>query len=162
MCNYESVNKYFLTFFLIGSALFFSGCEAGRELFKQALEETAPSISEIQVDSVAPVILREIDDFGYVLETQEGQPLYTRKSDSLNYSTCYNACATNWPPFIVDSMDQVSGNYSAFDRGNGLQVTYNGFPLYTHAADDKHEVTGNGSEDLWEVVKIHVPPDKRK
>lgn len=153
------IKKFIFFLIVVFSTVFLSGCSQGSELFRQALKNNTPKVSEIQVDSKAPVVLRDIEDYGYVLETEDGKVLYTRRSDSPDYSTCYHPCELAWEPFVVDSMDQVSGEYSAFDRGGVLQVTYKGYPLYTYSRDDKHEVSGDGYEDMWDVVKIALPPN---
>jgi len=68
-------------------------------------------------------------------------------------STCYNACATVWPP-VLATTTSASGSAKASligltKRTDGTtQVTYNGLPLYYYAADLKAgQVTGNHLRD---------------
>jgi predicted lipoprotein with Yx(FWY)xxD motif len=69
-------------------------------------------------------------------------------------STCYNACATVWPPVLATATPSASGSAKASligltKRTDGtMQVTYNGLPLYYYAADQKAgQVTGNHLHD---------------
>jgi len=69
-------------------------------------------------------------------------------------STCYNACATVWPPVLATATPSTSGAAKASligltKRTDGtMQVTYNGLPLYYYVADQKAgQVTGNHLRD---------------
>lgn len=91
-----------------------------------------------------------------------GMPVYTKDGDSATSSSCYDACATNWPPYIVgpeDNINQlksgVSGKTGTITRADGsLQMTYNGKPLYFYSADvSGSDAKGDGVNKVWHVVK---------
>lgn len=91
-----------------------------------------------------------------------GMTLYTYSKDTGTVSTCNDQCATNWPPYIVGSKDNlthlqagVTGKVGTTARSDGkLQVTYNSHPLYFFAKDVKSsDMTGQGVGGVWFVVK---------
>jgi predicted lipoprotein with Yx(FWY)xxD motif len=77
-------------------------------------------------------------------------------------STCYGACATAWPPYIVSgTLTAGKGTrrslYGTTRRRDGKrQLTYRGWPLYYYVSDGVGEVLcQNVSEfgGLWLVVR---------
>ena len=90
----------------------------------------------------------------------DGAALYVFLPDAQAASTCVDACAENWPPVIVtdtpinlsEGVDDELGGTSDRDSG-ALQFTYNGWPLYTFAADgDTGLATGQGLGGNWFVI----------
>lgn len=82
------------------------------------------------------------------------QPDKKSSAGHVKSSTCYNACATVWPPVLATTTPSASGSAKASliglaKRTDGtMQVTYNGLPLYYYAADTKSgQVTGNHLRD---------------
>ncbi|MFB6080253.1 MAG: hypothetical protein ABEJ81_04570 [Haloferacaceae archaeon] len=101
--------------------------------------------------------------YGDVLVGPDGMSLYLFEKDTKGSgeSTCYDACATAWPPLTVSGRptkgDGVTASLSTFDRDDGsTQVTANGWPLYHFKSDEKpgdangQEVEGFGGE--WYLV----------
>jgi predicted lipoprotein with Yx(FWY)xxD motif len=96
------------------------------------------------------------------LTGENDMTLYTFTPDQPNSgkSTCSGQCATNWPPFTVDSKDElkagtgVTGALDVITRDDGsMQATYKGMPLYYFAADKKAgDTTGQGVGGKWFVV----------
>jgi|GEM_PF-1413376 predicted lipoprotein with Yx(FWY)xxD motif len=93
-----------------------------------------------------------------------GMTLYTYSKDTGSVSTCYDTCATNWPPYIVgaeDNVKQVKSGVSASKvgttvrTGGSIQMTYDGKPLYFYAKDrpNTSDATGQGVGGVWYVVK---------
>jgi len=85
--------------------------------------------------------------------------LYTFAKDASGSgkSMCNGACATNWPPLLVDGSPAVSGDYSVITRDDGKkQLAYKGMPLYFWAKDTKPgDKTGDGFlNGAWHIVKI--------
>ena len=82
--------------------------------------------------------------FGQILVDGQGRALYLFAADKTQDSTCYDACATAWPPMLadkgatIDAMHGVNASLSGTTtRKDGtVQVTYNGHPLY-YFVDDK-------------------------
>lgn len=112
--------------------------------------------------SVTGINLAEASDMGQYLVDQEGMALYLFVPDAQGASTCYDDCATNWPPVTVESADALPTLGEGLDqsllgtveRDDGtLQVTYNGWPLYYYLGDMEAGVaTGQGLGDNWYVV----------
>jgi predicted lipoprotein with Yx(FWY)xxD motif len=114
---------------------------------------------------VAPytVALGGNDELGDFLVGANGMTLYLFTQDDENSSNCYDQCAVNWPPLLVQAGEVpvpgagVSGTLDITERDDGtFQVTYDGTPLYYWANDQAPgDATGQGVGDVWFVV----PPD---
>lgn len=108
-------------------------------------------------ESVAVSNTAELGDF---LTTADGRTLYTFSNDEAGVSNCADECAEAWPPFTVPADDRlaapegVAGEWGTIERADGgLQVTYNGMPLYLFAEDAAPgDTTGQGAGDVWWVV----------
>ena len=98
---------------------------------------------------------------GSYLVNQSGFALYYFSDDgsASGASTCYDDCASKWPPFyaetisVPDSLRSV--DFAAITRTDGSkQTTFKGWPLYFSIRDEAAgDVYGNGREDnLWHVV----------
>jgi predicted lipoprotein with Yx(FWY)xxD motif len=78
---------------------------------------------------------------GKVLVDSQGRTLYLFKQDQGTTSTCFGACATDWPPVRESGKPTVAGGAKASlvattSRSDGKpEVTYNGHPLYLYAGD---------------------------
>ena len=83
--------------------------------------------------------------FGQVLVDGQGRTLYLFAADKTSSSTCYDACATAWPPMLTDKGTAVDAMHGAVASMTGtttrkdgtLQVTYGGHPLYYFQGDTK-------------------------
>ena len=89
----------------------------------------------------------------------DGRTLYAFTPDTAGVSTCYDACATNWPPLVVTSDTEVGEGldaalFSTVDRTDGSkQVAIDGQPLYYFASDAAPgDTNGQGVGDMWYVV----------
>jgi len=112
--------------------------------------------------STTGINLAESSEYGQYLTDQDGMALYLFVPDAQGPSTCYDDCATNWPPVTVESADALptlgegldSALLGTVERDDGtLQVTYNGWPLYYYIGDMEAGVaTGQGLGDNWYVV----------
>jgi predicted lipoprotein with Yx(FWY)xxD motif len=100
-------------------------------------------------------------DLGDILISYDGMTLYTYAKDSAGTSTCTGDCAKAWPPFTVLPEERlaasadVKGKLDTIKREDGgLQVTYNGMPLYVYAKDKvPGDATGQNVGNVWAVVK---------
>lgn len=111
---------------------------------------------------VSGINLAESSEMGQYLVDQNGMALYLFVPDAQGASTCYDDCATNWPPVTVASADALptlgegldQAMLGTVERDDGtLQVTYNGWPLYYYLGDMEAGVaTGQGLGDNWWVV----------
>jgi len=100
------------------------------------------------------------DTLGEFFVASNGMTLYTFKRDGLGVSNCVDACATNWPPYVVESADGLTvaegipGEIGTIERADGeLQVTYNDMPLYFWVNDAATgDATGHNFRQVWSVV----------
>ncbi len=93
------------------------------------------------------LITDQYDRTLYVFDKDIGQPA----------SVCTAACAETWPPYMLDAAEvaALKAPLGSINRGKGLQLTYNGRPLYQFAydraaGDDK----GDGLGGVWHYIKI--------
>ncbi len=97
--------------------------------------------------------------YGDHLVDAEGNALYLFTNDVDGVSACYDGCATNWPPLLVES-DPTFGEgideslVGTTERDDGtMQVTYNGMPLYTFLNDTEPGMAnGQGLNEVWYLV----------
>lgn len=106
---------------------------------------TSPS-SQPSADAMHHAVLDVAGSrFGQVLVDGQGRALYLFAADKTTDSTCYDACAKAWPPFLAEKGATVDAMHGAFaslagttTRKDGtIQVTYNGHPLYYFEGDTK-------------------------
>lgn len=94
---------------------------------------------------------------GDYLTGRDGLALYIFTNDEGSTSTCYEECATAWPPLLdpVTAGEGVGGELGTTDRTDGtVQVTYNGAPLYYFQGDSAPgDVNGQGLNDVWFLAK---------
>lgn len=90
----------------------------------------------------ATVSTAQSSDYGTYLVDSDGMSLYLFTTDVQGEkSTCYDACATAWPPLLTDGETMAEGSAMAdmlgtIERKDGtMQVTYNGWPLYYFVKD---------------------------
>jgi predicted lipoprotein with Yx(FWY)xxD motif len=112
-------------------------------------------------DATAASLAVESDDtLGEFLVDSDGMALYLYTPDTTSESTCYDDCATAWPPLLTDTEDVTAGDgvdaalIGTTERKNGdMQVTYNDHPLYYYAQDSgPGDTSGQGVQDIWWVV----------
>jgi predicted lipoprotein with Yx(FWY)xxD motif len=97
---------------------------------------------------------------GYVLANATGRTVYWYGRDvkGSGKSSCTGACLTAWPAVTgvptAASGVKLSGKLGSITRSPGVvQATYNGYPLYTYAADmAPGDATGNGVGGQWHVI----------
>ena len=92
-----------------------------------------------------------------IAATDGGMTLYTFRKDSVGKSTCYDACAGNWPPFLATEEDEnkTEKDLTVIDRTDGTyQWALKGMPLYFFAGDTaKGDAKGDGMKDLWDAAR---------
>lgn len=116
------------------------------------------------VATPASVSLSFDEVLGHILVGETGMTLYTFGNDEANVSNCYDQCATNWPPLMAESLDDVTlqpglaGELGLIERNDGgLQVTYDGQPLYYWVQDEAPgDTTGHLVGDVWFVIQPDV------
>ncbi len=92
----------------------------------------------------------KVGDLGTIIVNSEGMTLYDFHKDQGGKSSCYGACAGAWPPLLTEGEPQAEAGAMASQLGTTkrkdgtVQVTYNGWPLYTYAGDKSPgEANGN-------------------
>lgn len=130
------------------------------------------------IASAAAINARQAGGVGWYLIDGNGQPLYTFSADTEGsksqaaQSHCLKACASAWPPMIVNAAPKAEGKAKASliattKRPDGkTQATYNGWPLYTFVGDEgkKGRATGtnvSGFGGTWQLAKAlpnKLPP----
>ena len=81
------------------------------------------------------------NDLGNILVDSRARTLYLFQKDSNGKSSCFGACASQWPPLRVTGMPALGSGLTAsrvgtIRRSDGKpQVIYNGHPLYRFEGD---------------------------
>lgn len=92
-----------------------------------------------------------------ILTNGQGMTLYYFDPDTATSIACTAGCATVWPPLLTKGTPQattsLAGTLSTRQDSLGLQVTYNGHPLYHYSGDQKPgDTTGDGISGQWHVA----------
>jgi predicted lipoprotein with Yx(FWY)xxD motif len=99
------------------------------------------SIGAAQDYGNAEIAMNAKEPFGKYLTDGEGRSLYVLEQDKPGLSTCYEACAKVWPPFMAEEesikvKDVDKGLIDVIKRDDGqMQVIYDGKPLYYYIKD---------------------------
>jgi predicted lipoprotein with Yx(FWY)xxD motif len=115
-------------------ALAVAGCGGG--------SDSTASAESISTHGSATVDVANTS-LGKILVDSKGRTLYLFRKDKGAKSSCFGACATNWPPLRTTRKPTVSSGVTASKaattkRSDGKpEVTYNGHPLYLFAGDQK-------------------------
>jgi predicted lipoprotein with Yx(FWY)xxD motif len=90
-----------------------------------------------------------------MLADAKGMTLYTFDKDTKDTPNCYDACATAWPPYLVNGEKAKGEGWSMTKRKDGAeQWVYDGKPLYFFIKDTKPgEAMGDGMKGVWHVIK---------
>lgn len=120
---------------------------------------TSPSPSgTIVVAEVGKTVMGQTEA---VLTTTNGVTLYYLTSDTATTVACSGQCATFWPPLLLPSGQPAAavslpGKLTVASTANGMQVEYNGHPLYAFVKDKTGDATsGEGVKAFggtWHVV----------
>lgn len=104
---------------------------------------------------------------GSYLVNQSGFAIYYFSNDGSagGSSTCYDDCASRWPPFYAQTLtlpDSLrAADFATITRTDGSkQTTFKGWPLYLSSRDQAPgDLFGNGQEDnLWHIIDPQEQP----
>jgi predicted lipoprotein with Yx(FWY)xxD motif len=94
-----------------------------------------------------------------ILTDDQGMTLYRLTRDQNGTSSCFDACATAWPPVLVDALPAgadaaLAQNLGLRPRPDGTQqLTFKNQPLYHYVGDSQPgDTNGQGSGGVWFVV----------
>ena len=118
------MRKAFVLTLLIAAACGGSGSSATES-------PSAPAVT-----TTVTVAVADNAKLGKILVDGSGKTLYLFAKDTSTSSTCYNACATFWPPLLTKDAPKAGSGVNASllgttKRSDGtLEVTCAGHPLY--------------------------------
>jgi predicted lipoprotein with Yx(FWY)xxD motif len=134
---------------------------------------TEPPTATEAATAVIPVtgtgILNVMEDTSGVmfLGNEAGKAVYINNNDTFDTSTCYDACAQEWPPVLSANGDTSAvgdgvdaAKVGTLTRTDGsVQLTYNGWPLYTYAVDTQSgDMLGQGMDGTWYLISPDGQP----
>jgi predicted lipoprotein with Yx(FWY)xxD motif len=152
-----------------GSA--YSGKGGGGGSKPAAAEETSESSAKggygegAEASSDGIVSAAKVGDLGTILVDSQGLTLYDFHADKGGKSACYDACAAAWPPLLTEGDPQAQGPADRSMLGTSkrkdgtLQVTYNGWPLYTYAGDQNPGEANGNDIDQFGAEWYALQPD---
>lgn len=147
---------------LAAAALTVSACGGSASSSGAGAYDTPTSSSSGGTLAQATDLRTESTHAGTILATSRGMTLYyyTEDKPGSGRSSCTGGCASAWPPLTgtVQAPAGVTlpGPIGSITRSGGVrQVTVNGYPLYTYAADKSPgQMTGNGVGGVWHVIRL--------
>lgn len=89
-----------------------------------------------------------------MLTGSNGMTLYVFDKDKDGVSSCYDACATKWPPYLGKEGEKMEKDWALVKRTDGsMQWTYDKKPLYFFEGDKTAgDKTGDGVGGVWHIV----------
>jgi predicted lipoprotein with Yx(FWY)xxD motif/cytochrome c5 len=141
----------------------------GRMSLRQSIITAIPAVPLVlaavlllaaAADGAEPTVaVTEHEAYGHHLVASDGRSLYLFTRDVDGVSACYEQCAVNWPPLLVERDPTVGEGLDqallgTTERTDGtIQVTYGGWPLYAFIGDAAPSATaGQGMNDVWFLV----------
>ena len=105
------------------------------------------------------------EGIGFYLVNGSGFTLYFRTTDDpqTGASTCTGSCVTFWPVFYTQNLVLPPGlsasSFQTVTRPDGrMQITYNGWPLYTYSGDSASgDTNGQGMQGIWFAYTLPTP-----
>lgn len=120
---------------------------------------SAPATTAAAAKTAAAAIAKTAStDLGTVVVDAKGMTLYGFTKDADGTSTCNGACATAWPPVLVNGDIAVDGLdkalFSVIDRTDGTkQLKMGKWPLYRFSGDAAAgDTNGQASGGSWFVI----------
>jgi len=104
--------------------------------------------------SSAPAMAGTLNGETFLMDAQQ-MTLYTFDKDMKGVSKCYDDCAAKWPPLMGEAGMDLAKGYSLIERkGGGMQIAYNGQPLYLWFKDETPgDMTGDGVKGVWHIAR---------
>ena len=146
---------------MLAAGLLLAACGGGTGYGNASSSSNTPETTQAAQGAVDPSVHTGKSDFGKVLVDSNGKTLYAFAADSPGRSNCTGSCLQYWPAAkatgTVSHSSDVTAKLATIKRSDGTtQLTVNGWPVYTYAADSgPGQATGQGenlSGGLWWVV----------
>ena len=93
-------------------------------------------------------------EFNVTSIDKDGFSLYIFDNDSVENSNCEDQCLVNWPAFVPNEEDVAIGNFTIFERSDGIkQWAHKGMPLYFFKNDTaRGDINGDNVLDIWHLI----------
>ncbi len=133
-----------------------------------ASPSSATSPSAPAVTTTATVAVGSNTKLGKILVDGSGNTLYLFEKDTTTASTCYDACATYWPPLLTKDAPKAGAGVNASllgttKRSDGtLEVTYAGHPLYRVITDHNPGDASGQAVNNFGAAWFVLGPDGKK
>jgi predicted lipoprotein with Yx(FWY)xxD motif len=123
--------------------------------------EAAPTEAPPSEAPADATIALATNALGEIVVAADGKTLYGFTPDSAGESTCYDACAAQWPALLATDAAAISAGtgldgakLTTVDRTDGTkQIKYGDWPLYYFAGDTAAgDINGQGLGKNWYVV----------
>jgi predicted lipoprotein with Yx(FWY)xxD motif len=146
---------------LLAAGTLLAACGGGTGYGNASSSSNAPKTAQAPQGAAGQTVHTGKSDFGKVLVDSSGKTLYAFAADSPGRSNCAGSCLQYWPAAqasgTVSHSSDVTAKLASIKRSDGsTQLTVNGWPVYTYAADSgPGQATGQGenlSGGRWWVV----------
>ena len=146
---------------LVAAGLLLAACGGGAGYGSSSSSSTSPKTTQAAQGAAGQTVHTGNTDLGKVLVDSNGKTLYAFAADSPGKSNCTDTCLQYWPAAkaagTVSHSSDVTAKLATIKRSDGAtQLTVNGWPVYTYAADSgPGQATGQGvnlSGGLWWAV----------
>jgi predicted lipoprotein with Yx(FWY)xxD motif len=143
----------------VASALLLAACGSTASTSSGSAPSSSPTAP---VAATGALLATASTPLGSILVDGKGMTVYLFAADTPGHSACSGSCATYWPPVpapatLPATLTGVTGTLGEITRTDGSkQLTVNGWPVYTYAADSAAGMaSGQGknlSGGLWWVL----------
>jgi predicted lipoprotein with Yx(FWY)xxD motif len=125
---------------------------------------TTPSPTGVNVVAEVGKTVKGQDEI--VLTNVSAQTLYYLTADTSTTVACKGQCTTFWPPLLLPAGEPSStvtlpGKLTVASNANGMQVLYNGHPLYAFVKDKtSNDANGEGVNAFggtWHAATPDMP-----
>jgi predicted lipoprotein with Yx(FWY)xxD motif len=162
------LTRYLLGAFAVAALVTAIACSGDDDDDEAASPTQAPQATATGAASTEPTAAGDDDaalsvgveegDLGPYLAGPEGKALYVFTRDEPGVVNCTADCLATWPPLLLEDGQTVEsdapGAFDSVEMESGVQVTYNGAPLYYFAADAAAgDNNGHLVGDVWFLAR---------
>lgn len=100
------------------------------------------------------VMLTATAALAQMLTDDQGKTLYIFDKDTEGVPTCYDDCATKWPPYLGQAGAELREGWTLVKRSDDTQQwAYQGKPLYYYYEDmAAGDAKGDGVGGVWHTI----------